>query len=182
MREKHRRDNYLAFQNLPWAQEVSGSNPEAPTNIFCDLKASRKSPSPHDGRNSGDLLHHPHLFLCFLHLHRMIFLELHYGFHIVMLRDFHVPHRHPDLRVLRSEPIAPSPSFPLLLASSPHDISRASLRLPHCNAPRFSRTASSSRSPSARGFSAKSSPRSPTIWIGLRTCDADCRGPWRPGS
>src|SRR6267378_5629608 len=44
MREKHRRGNYLAFQNLPWAQEVPGSNPDAPTNIFCDLQASRKSP------------------------------------------------------------------------------------------------------------------------------------------
>src|SRR6267143_1756991 len=42
MREKHRRDNYSAFQNLPWAQEVSGSNPDAPTNIFCDLQPSRK--------------------------------------------------------------------------------------------------------------------------------------------
>src|ERR1700719_3088800 len=54
MRERHRRDNYLAFLSLPWAQEASGSNPDAPTNIFCDLQASLKSPSPHYGGNSGD--------------------------------------------------------------------------------------------------------------------------------
>src|SRR6266446_213604 len=53
MCEKHRRDNYLAFQNLPWAQEVSGSNPDAPTNFLCDVKASRKSPSPHYGGIRG---------------------------------------------------------------------------------------------------------------------------------
>src|SRR5467141_1168520 len=47
MREKqHRRGNYLAFQNLPWAQDVSGSNPDAPTNIFCDLQPSRKKSFP----------------------------------------------------------------------------------------------------------------------------------------
>src|SRR5467141_3794458 len=112
MREKHRRGNYLAFQNLPWAQEASGSNPDAPTNIFCDLQASLKSPSPHYGGNSGD-------------------------------------------------PIATSPAFPLLAASSPlllasslHDTSLASLLPLLCNAPRFSRTAGSSRFPNAPGSSA----------------------------
>jgi hypothetical protein len=32
-REKQRRDNYLAVRSLPWAQEASGSNPDAPTNF-----------------------------------------------------------------------------------------------------------------------------------------------------
>src|SRR6266481_5399693 len=62
---------------LPWAQEVSGSNPDAPTNLFCDLQASLKNPSPHYGGNSGDLLHHPQLFLFLLHLHHS-FLHLHH--------------------------------------------------------------------------------------------------------
>src|ERR1700676_4658933 len=34
MRERHRRDNYLAFWSLPWAQEVRGSNPRAPTKFL----------------------------------------------------------------------------------------------------------------------------------------------------
>src|SRR5258708_36158705 len=44
----------LSVVRLPWAQEVSGSNPDASTNLFCDLQASLKSPSPHYGGNSGD--------------------------------------------------------------------------------------------------------------------------------
>jgi len=32
MRESARRDNYLAFLSLPWAQEVWSSNLHAPTN------------------------------------------------------------------------------------------------------------------------------------------------------
>ena len=31
MRESARRDNYLAFLSLPWAQDASGSNPDLPT-------------------------------------------------------------------------------------------------------------------------------------------------------
>ncbi len=35
MRERHRRDNHLAFLSLPWAQEVWNSNLHAPTIIIC---------------------------------------------------------------------------------------------------------------------------------------------------
>jgi hypothetical protein len=31
---------------LAWAQEVTGSNLAAPTNLFCDLEGPLKSPSP----------------------------------------------------------------------------------------------------------------------------------------
>jgi len=41
MRESARRDNYLAFSGLPWAQEVRGSNPRAPTNSVLILNAKR---------------------------------------------------------------------------------------------------------------------------------------------
>jgi hypothetical protein len=34
---KARRTNKVAFFSLPWAQEVSGSNPGAPTNPFLYL-------------------------------------------------------------------------------------------------------------------------------------------------
>jgi len=34
MRESARRDNYLAFLSLPWAQEVWSSNLHAPTTYF----------------------------------------------------------------------------------------------------------------------------------------------------
>src|ERR1700680_1129725 len=49
-----KRGELFSVVRLPWAQEVSGSNPDAPTNLFCDLLASLKSPSPHYGENSGD--------------------------------------------------------------------------------------------------------------------------------
>ena len=112
-----KRKDFPEVARLAWAQEVPSSNLGAPTNLFCDLQASLKSPSPHYGGNSGD-------------------------------------------------PIATSPSFPLLAvlaasspllpASSRIDTSLALLPLPPCNAPRFSRTAWSSRFPSVRGSSAKS--------------------------
>jgi hypothetical protein len=39
---------------LAWAQEVPSSNLGAPTNLFKNLRACLKSPSPHYGENSGD--------------------------------------------------------------------------------------------------------------------------------
>jgi hypothetical protein len=51
------------------------------------------------GEIQGTLLDHPQSFLYFLHLQCTILLQLHHCFHFVVFRDFHVPHRHPDLRV-----------------------------------------------------------------------------------
>jgi hypothetical protein len=55
---KARRTNKIDFLQLPWAQEVSGSNPDAPTKIFWSYCVSgRSSPASNAWPNSGSPKH-----------------------------------------------------------------------------------------------------------------------------
>src|SRR5262249_47416943 len=70
-----------------------------PDQSFQKLTGISQKPYPTQGEIRGTLLRRPHPLLHLLHLLCAILLQLFYCFDLVVLGDFHVTHRHSDLRV-----------------------------------------------------------------------------------